>query len=198
MAGNHIKAEKERIRKIVRERIRGMGEEEKREKSRAIIEKLLLIKEVENAGSILAYYSMKDEVQTQGLLRTLLRRGVKLYLPLTRGGVIGVGRINSLEELERLMKKEGSIVEPEGRVFRGLSRLDLAIVPARAFDIEGRRLGRGRGYYDILLKRMEAGKKETFKIGLSFECQVFERIPSEERDVDVDMVISEERIINIA
>ncbi len=198
MAGNHIKAEKERIRKIVRERIRGMGEEEKREKSRAIIEKLLLIKEVENAGSILAYYSMKDEVQTQGLLITLLRRGVKLYLPLTRGGVIGVGRINSLEELERLMKKEGSIVEPEGRVFRGLSRLDLAIVPARAFDIEGRRLGRGRGYYDILLKRMGAGKKETFKIGLSFECQVFERIPSEERDVDVDMVISEERIINIA
>lgn len=58
------------------------------------------------------------------------------------------------------------------------------VVPGIAFDKENNRLGRGRGYYDKLLKAANA-----IKVGVCFEFQFFDRIPTEEFDVKMNYVI---------
>jgi len=56
-----------------------------------------------------------------------------------------------------------------------------------AFDRNGNRLGRGKGYYDRLLKKLP---DRINSIGLAFDFQVLPELPLEENDVPVDKVLS--------
>lgn len=65
-------------------------------------------------------------------------------------------------------------------------KIDLFIIPGVAFDKNGNRLGRGRGFYDKLL----AGKN-TVKIGLAFEKQIVDTVPRTDHDIQMDFVVTE-------
>ncbi|HEY3861409.1 MAG TPA: 5-formyltetrahydrofolate cyclo-ligase [Verrucomicrobiae bacterium] len=69
-----------------------------------------------------------------------------------------------------------------------LKRLDLALVPGLGFDVFGRRLGRGRGFYDRLLAGI-AG----IKCGAAFDQQVVEQIPSERHDASMNFILTPTR-----
>ena len=71
-----------------------------------------------------------------------------------------------------------------------IDEVDLIIVPGVGFDSCGNRIGHGKGYYDKLLKNSKAST-----IGLAFEFQVIEKIPSEKHDVSIDMIVTEKRIL---
>ena len=77
-----------------------------------------------------------------------------------------------------------SILEPIGEEFIDIDKIDVVIVPGIAFDKENNRLGRGRGYYDKLLTTANA-----IKVGVCFDFQFFDRIPTEEFDVKMNYVI---------
>ena len=82
----------------------------------------------------------------------------------------------------------------EGRV-RGIfnhTRAGLAFVPGLAFDNRGNRLGRGKGYFDELL----AGFRGV-KVALAFDLQVVDSVPATARDVPMDIVVTEERVVRI-
>lgn len=66
---------------------------------------------------------------------------------------------------------------------------DLILVPGMAFDLSGGRLGRGKGHYD----RWLIGHPKVPRLGLCFECQIFEAIPLEDHDLKVDAVVTEKR-----
>lgn len=68
--------------------------------------------------------------------------------------------------------------------------LDVIIAPLLAFDKKGFRLGHGGGYYDRFLKKYPDARK----IGLSYEFQRVNIIPTEPHDVGLDAVITEEKI----
>jgi 5-formyltetrahydrofolate cyclo-ligase len=70
--------------------------------------------------------------------------------------------------------------------------MDLFVVPGVAFDDQGNRLGQGAGYYDRLL----TGISERIPIvGLAFELQIVERVPTNDHDIRVDWIITEKRLI---
>jgi 5-formyltetrahydrofolate cyclo-ligase len=75
--------------------------------------------------------------------------------------------------------------------------LDVVIVPGLAFDGEGRRVGSGGGYYDAALGAVPAGQRPTL-IGLAYDFQIVDRCPSEARDVPVDVVVTEARVLRRA
>ena len=60
-----------------------------------------------------------------------------------------------------------------------------------AFDHIGRRLGRGKGYYDKLFARIN--RKELYKIGLAFPFQLIEHVPTDTHDVRMDLVITADK-----
>lgn len=69
-----------------------------------------------------------------------------------------------------------------------LNRLDLALVPGLGFDLAGRRLGRGKGFYDRLLVHISATK-----CGVGFDEQIVREIPTEPHDVCLDCILTPTR-----
>ena len=66
------------------------------------------------------------------------------------------------------------------------------LVPAVAFDGQGRRLGRGGGYYDRMLSKYP-GKR----IGVCYQCQFSSSdLPGTEHDQKLDWVVTEEKVYN--
>jgi 5-formyltetrahydrofolate cyclo-ligase len=66
--------------------------------------------------------------------------------------------------------------------------LDIVIVPGIAFDPNGGRVGRGKGYYDRFIKNLP---EKTITIGLAFDFQLFDEVPMNENDQLVKTIISE-------
>lgn len=83
----------------------------------------------------------------------------------------------------QFLKKDTTknFVTPESK-----QKADLYIIPGVAFDREGNRLGRGRGFYDRLLKAVKAPK-----IGIAFEKQMVAQVPHTKYDVPMTMVVTE-------
>ena len=66
-----------------------------------------------------------------------------------------------------------------------LNRLDLMLVPGVAFDLQGRRLGRGKGYYDRMLAAFHG-----VTCGVAFEQQIVHAIPVAPHDVPVNCLLT--------
>ena len=65
--------------------------------------------------------------------------------------------------------------------------IDLAVIPGMAFDRDGHRLGRGKGFYDKLLPGIKCRK-----IGLCFSFQLADSVPIEPHDIVMDMVLTDD------
>jgi 5-formyltetrahydrofolate cyclo-ligase len=70
--------------------------------------------------------------------------------------------------------------------------VDLILVPGLAFDLRGRRLGRGKGYYDQLLRGLRG-----ITCGVAFDQQIVAEIPVEPHDVRVNCVLTPTRWIQL-
>jgi len=71
-----------------------------------------------------------------------------------------------------------------------LGRLDLILVPGVAFDLRGRRLGRGRGFYDRLL--LETG---GVKCGIAFDEQIAGEVPTGKYDLQMNFILTPTRCV---
>lgn len=69
--------------------------------------------------------------------------------------------------------------------------IDLVLVPGLAFTRDGRRLGRGGGFYDRYLASLPAG---AMKLGVCFQCQLVESLPLEAHDQPVHAIVTEDGI----
>jgi|APGre2960657468_1045069.scaffolds.fasta_scaffold01648_3 5-formyltetrahydrofolate cyclo-ligase len=69
-----------------------------------------------------------------------------------------------------------------------LNQLDFLLVPGVAFDLVGRRLGRGKGYYDRLLAGVPG-----HKCGAAFAWQLVATVPAEPHDVRLNSLLTPSR-----
>lgn len=78
-------------------------------------------------------------------------------------------------------------------------RLDLVLLPLVAFDAHGNRLGRGGGFYDRSLEFLRHRRywKKPHLIGLAYEFQRLERVPTDDWDVLLDGVVTERGVYMI-
>jgi 5-formyltetrahydrofolate cyclo-ligase len=95
---------------------------------------------------------------------------------------LDVGRFGILEPRAVLRERPDRNIDP--------CELDLLVIPGVAFDRRGGRIGHGRGYFDRLL--IEVRESATL-IGLAFDCQVFDHVPTEPHDVPMDLVVTESK-----
>ena len=151
--------------------------------SLAITSNLLDNPKVKSAKSIILYYSLPDEVNTHDLIDILLKMNKRVYLPK----VIGEGsmEIRSYLGLDSLNRGAFHIMEPSGNILNDYSNIDIIVVPGLAFDRLGNRLGRGKGFYDRFLAKVN----DIYKIGLCFPFQIVDKIPTDAYDVKVNIVL---------
>lgn len=139
------------------------------------------------AENILMYHSLPDELQTIKFLKKWSDRK-RFFLPRVNGVNLD---ILPYEET-RLELGSFHIEEPTGEDIVDVDDIELMVIPAVAFDRKGNRLGRGKGFYDRLLSTSRATK-----IGVGYEFQLFDSIPSEPHDVAMDMIITQKTLIKL-
>jgi 5-formyltetrahydrofolate cyclo-ligase len=164
-------------------------------KSSAILARLAAIPPFEparNANRLMSYLNFGNEVVTQPLLLM-----GSLIIPYCSSGEIVPICVHSFGEL---MPSQFGILEPKPSIREDACRqvpaeaIDCVLVPGLAFDSDGNRLGRGKGYYDRFLLQLPA---ETITIGLAFESQIVDSVPTDTWDKPVKIIITENRVITV-
>ena len=145
------------------------------------------------ARSVLFYAPMAEELDVWPLVKESLAQGKRVGLPRyeARSGAYMACEVQDLG----LDLKPGhfGIREPAAHCAAfSLNWLDLILVPGVAFDLHGRRLGRGKGFYDQLL----AGLRGVM-CGVAFDQQIALEVPVTPRDVRVNCILTPTRWIGL-
>ena len=173
--------DKRQTRQRIKRLISVMTPEQKAAQSADVWQRLEQNEAFINATDILAYWSMDDEVQTPQFIDKWTAAGKRFYLPSIQGDDLIVKRYEgALKPGEQF-----GIPEPDGEQVSDLSPITLILVPGRAFDAQGNRMGRGRGFYDRLLPQLP----HALKAGVCFDCQKLPSVPTDENDIKMDFVI---------
>lgn len=172
---------KDELRQLIRQQKRQFTPAQLEELSLPVLERLRSY--LTEAYVIMAYYSLPDEVFTHQFLDDLVAEGKMVLLPkVIDDETMELRCYTGRDDLQ-----EGAfhIMEPVGALFTDLALIDVVLVPGVAFDAQGHRLGRGKGYYDRFLQSVSDIKK----IGVCFDFQKVEQVPSEAHDIVVDIVV---------
>jgi 5-formyltetrahydrofolate cyclo-ligase len=157
-----------------------------REQSARVCEHLRAAPCWQSARTILLFAPLPSEVDVWPLVPEALaaRKTVALPRRLDSGDEYGAAAISS--PATDCRPGAFGIQEPRPDLPAvPLNRLDLVLVPGLAFDRGGRRLGRGKGFYDRLLARVSG-----IRCGVAFEFQVAGEIPAEPHDVSLDCIVT--------
>jgi len=154
-------------------------------------QRALSLPEVQAAKAVMGFLPMPDELDTRPLLADLISAEKRMYVPRT---ILRPRRMFPvrLTGVESLRVGEYGIMEPAGEETCEPTDLDFVILPGRAFDAKGNRLGRGAGYYDRFLTTLS---KSAVLCGICFDCQIMEAVPTDERDQPVEIVVTETRVL---
>lgn len=142
----------------------------------------------QNARTIALYAPIRGEVPTRDILIAALADDKVVCYPLSHvhGRVLSFRAITSEAELEpgRLGVREPS----NASELIAVEKIDLFVVPGLGFTRDGKRLGRGGGYYDATLR---SASERSRRVGLGFSEQVVDDIPVNTDDVLMDLVVTE-------
>jgi 5-formyltetrahydrofolate cyclo-ligase len=156
----------------------------------------LAAQEFRSARTVLVYQSDATEVDTREILLACLDQGKRAGLPRVDAEAKRLQALEVAEVARDLERSRYGFKEPlPDRPAIPLAELDLIVVPGRAFDSAGRRLGRGGGYYDRLLA--QPGLRAV-TAALAFDCQVVEHVPAAAHDRTVDLIVTESRTLRTA
>lgn len=191
---DELAAQKRRLREEVNARRNSLLPHARTAKSHDIMQRLRALPAYDNGRYPLVYVSMPSEVQTLTLIDQRLAAGKPLAVPKVEGDGLALYEIRAVSDL---VPGVWGILEPEPEKARPADpdMVDVVVIPGVVFDLEGHRLGYGRGYYDRLLKQLGG---HAAKVALAFEAQLARAVPSEPHDVHMDFIITEDRTIDCA
>lgn len=148
-----------------------------------VVEHVLVVPEVLGASRVLLTAAVGDELDLTALRERLLERGTTVALPVVDGDdLVPV----DLQPDTRLEPGWRGVPEPVGPAADG--PVDVVVVPALVLDRRGGRLGYGGGHFDRFLAGPAAG---ATAIGAVFHVQLVDRVPQQDHDVPLHVVVTE-------
>jgi 5-formyltetrahydrofolate cyclo-ligase len=181
---------KRTLRRTMLAHRKSLSPEEFRSASLHIQETFLDTDNFRRARSVLVYSPIHHEVETELIVRAALNSGKKVAFPVVVGHELIFREVSDSSALE---KGAFGILEPTatGEVF-SLDEADILVVPGIAFDLNGHRIGYGKGYYDKTIHRLEGHGK---LVGLCYDFQLVDEILGEAHDIKMDLIITEKRVV---
>jgi len=189
----HAADQKRHLRLAMEERLQHMNAQSRAAESRSLCRRLLPV--IPPGATVCAYVPLPTEPDIRPLLKELILRGDAVFLPCSeRGGL----QFRRSEELATLLPGPLGILEPP----HDAEELDpmqctIALVPGRAFDHRGNRLGRGNGGFDMWIHHQRKTNPKTRMIGIAFDCQNVHEVPTETHDERMDIIATPRGILNV-
>ncbi len=184
-----MNTDKQQLRIKMKQQLSSQSRDNREAASKEIAVRLFDSDEFKQAKIIMFYAGTDSEVNTEGMIKRALSAGKTIVLPVAKEEDKKLIASQIIDFDKELKLGPYGILEPEEEYVREIDKekIELVIVPGLAFDRTGRRLGRGKGYYDRFLSSLPS---KTPKIGLAFNFQIVERIPCEPHDFPLTSVIS--------
>ncbi|KAK5849805.1 hypothetical protein PBY51_014110 [Eleginops maclovinus] len=193
-----LRAAKQALRKEIKRRVAGLTDEEKLRQSLVLSKQLFRHPKYVSCKRIAVFLSMQDEVRTEEIIRDVFKCGKSCFIPRyeSSSNHMDMLQLRSLQDMETLPLTAWNIRQPaaedSSREEALSAGLDLILMPGLGFDSLGKRLGRGKGFYDTYLERcMKHPKGKPYTIALAFKEQLFPEIPVDDNDVLIDEVLYE-------
>jgi len=183
------------IRKRILEQRSLLSLQEVSEKSREITGRLCSLSQYAGAGTVMAYMSFRNEVETSAFINRCIRDGKRVVLPKVQrepGMALLPYEIKDLRQ--DVLPGLWGIPEPDASRMNMADPLeiDIVVVPGVAFDGRRYRIGYGAGYYDRFLLSL---RPDCLKVGIAFDMQILDKCYAEKHDIPMDLVITELRIL---
>ena len=146
-----------------------------------------------NAKKVGCYLPINSEVNSNFLIQKLFKSNFEICLPITP--------IKPSELLFKSWKPKDPLVPGPFGTRQPLNNStkitpEILIVPMLAYDLYGYRLGYGGGYYDRTIKALYETNENLITIGLAFENQKCEKLPVDNHDIPLKVLIHENGILN--
>lgn len=161
------------------------------EASRAVAHRIIMMEEVRTALRVGLYAAFKNEIRTDFIFQEEDKRRKELYYPAVdaEGGGLAYFRVMKLEDLKQGADGMREPTVKQSRL-RDLNTLNVLIVPGVSFDLQGGRMGYGKGFYEKSLMAFR-GKR----VALAYDFQVVGELPQAARGRKLDWIVTEKRII---
>lgn len=190
MRSSDLKRAKRLIRREVLTRRDGLSAEERRAAGEAIAERLLGSQGDLVGTVVLVYWAFGSEVPTSSLMAGLREAGALVALPRIDGDRL---QILAYRDGDQLTETSFGAMEPAGGAEIAPDGVDLIATPAVAFDLEGRRIGYGGGFYDRLFPHATGARR----VGVAYDLQIVEGpLPSGHLDLRVHAICTPTRLID--
>lgn len=173
--------DKRMLRRAVRARLAAMSDAEKEQLSAAICRSLKAHIAVTGARVVALFSPLPDEPRIWPLVEEL-SKSMLVLLPRVEGDVMNFCCYSP----ESMSSGAFGIMEPVGGEPVASYEIDVMVVPGVAFTAKGERMGRGKGFYD---KYMSLKDFRAVKIGVCYDVQLVDVLPTEIHDVKMDSVI---------
>ena len=159
-------------------------DEQIRSMSLTITERVIALPAFKNASRILVYADYNHEVVTEYLIKEAWKAGKEVAVPKVVGKDMVFYKLTDFSQLE---PGYFGIPEPvSGEIVDWPQAL--MIMPGVAFDRNNHRVGYGGGFYDRFIEHL---RDDAITIGIAFDLQVFDSIPKENHDAQLNYVITE-------
>lgn len=177
---DEIRARRRALRKAI-------PKEARHARSEAIATRVRALPEWGAARTVLAFVSMRTEVQTDTLVRAAWSEGKR---------VATTRLTEDRDDLTLRAWNDGDELEESGMLFRqplagsvpvDESEVDLVLVPALAVDERGHRIGYGKGFYDRLLPRLT----RALRVAIIFDFERIAEVPNRSGDEPVDVIVTD-------
>jgi 5-formyltetrahydrofolate cyclo-ligase len=161
-----------------------------RRASRLVQQAFITTEEFVRAKVVALYAAIQNEVETAQVLQVALAWDKVVLFPVVCSNGLEFRRLN---DPAALRKGAFAIPEPDATCPpHSAEEADLIVLPGVAFDLCGRRIGYGKGYYDRALHRLEGDGR---LVGFCYDFQLVDEIAEEPHDVKMDMIITESRVV---
>ena len=176
---------KEMIRKQYKLMRSSMSKEEVMQKSRAAAMNFLESDYYKKSEQIMLYMPLGNETDTALIIQSAFRDQKTVLLPVTdeKNGQITPVVVSRDTEFTT---GAFSVLEPIETKVGDMKKTDVILVPGIAFDQRGSRIGFGKGCYDRFSKNLS-----SLMIGFCYHFQICEKIPSENHDVKMNLLVTE-------
>ena len=190
-----LQEEKAALRRTVLAQRDLLSAPERERRSAALTRHFLALPELRRASVVMCFVAFRSEVLTEPIIAQCLAQGKTVVAPR----IMGRHHMEAFPVTDLARDLEPSVYglrepRPDGQPVPP-TVIDLVVVPGSVFDRTGHRIGYGGGYYDAYSERLRAG---AARVGLAFDLQLVDTVPSEPHDLRLDALVTESGVLRFA